>query len=60
MHSWVRIEAGPVADSDEVRPGVVLDFDEQGRVIGIEMVSASKQVGNPREMAFEVLGATQH
>jgi uncharacterized protein YuzE len=49
-----------VTDSDEVRPGVVLDFDEQGRVIGIEMLGASKQVGNPREMAFEVLGATQH
>jgi hypothetical protein len=24
------------------------------------MLGASKQVGNPREMAFEVLGATQH
>jgi uncharacterized protein YuzE len=57
---YIRLGAGPVADSDEVRPGVVLDFDEQGRVIGIEMLGASKQVGNPREMAFEVLGATQH
>lgn len=54
---YIRLGAGPVADSDEVRPGVVLDFDEQGRVIGIEMLGASKQVGNPREMAFEVLGA---
>jgi hypothetical protein len=24
------------------------------------MLGASKQVGNPREMAFEVLGTTQH
>jgi uncharacterized protein YuzE len=57
---YIRLGAGPVTDSDEVRPDVVLDFDEQGRVIGIEMLGASKQVGNPREVAFEVLGATQH
>jgi uncharacterized protein YuzE len=57
---YIRLGTGRVTDSDEVRPGVVLDFDEEGRVVGIEMLGASKQVGNPREMAFEVLGADHH
>lgn len=44
-----------VADSDEVRPGVVLDFDAEGKVLGIEMPDVSQRAGNPREMAFELL-----
>ena len=44
-----------MVDSDEVRPGVVLDFDAQGRVLGIEMLDVSSRTDNPRELAFEML-----
>lgn len=52
---YIRLAAGVVADSDEVRPGVVLDIDTQGNVLGIEMLDVSKRTQNPREMAFELL-----
>jgi uncharacterized protein YuzE len=52
---YIRLAAGTVAESDEVRPGVVLDFDAAGRVLGIEMLDVSKRADNPREMAFELL-----
>lgn len=52
---YIRLAAGQVADSDEVRPGVVLDFDAEGRVLGIEMLDVSHRADNPREMAFELL-----
>ena len=52
---YIRLAAGTVADSDEVRPGVVLDFDADGRVLGIEMLDVSQLADNPREMAFELL-----
>lgn len=52
---YIRLAAGTVADSDEVRPGVVLDFDADGRVLGIEMLDVSRRADNPREMAFEML-----
>ena len=52
---YIRLAAGEVVDSDEVRPGVVLDFDAQGRVLGIEMLDVSSRTDNPREMAFEML-----
>ena len=32
---YIRPASGEVSDSDEVRPGVVLDFDAHGNVLGI-------------------------
>ena len=55
--TYIRLRAGTVAESDEVRPGVVLDFDSSGRVLGIEMIDASELIDNPRELAMELIGA---
>ena len=54
---YIRLRAGEVADSEEIRDGVVVDYDAAGQVLGIELLSASKRADNPREMAFELLGA---
>jgi hypothetical protein len=48
----IRWAAGPVADSDEVRPGVVPGFDAEGRVLGLELLDLVRRTANPREMAF--------
>jgi uncharacterized protein YuzE len=53
---YIRLKAGTVAESDEVRPGVVLDFDAEGRVLGIEMLDVSERTDNPRELAMELVG----
>ena len=52
---YVRLAAGEVVDSDEVWPGMVLDFDGHGRVLGIEMLDASSCIDNPRELDFRML-----
>lgn len=36
-----------VEESDEVRPGVVLDYDRDGRLVAIELLDASKHVQDP-------------
>ena len=54
---YIRLRAGTVAESDEVRPGVVFDFDADGRVLGIEMLDVSECTDNPRELAMELVGA---
>ena len=54
---YIRLANGAVSDSDEVRPGVVLDFDAEGNVLGIEMLNVSLRTPNPREMAFEMLAS---
>lgn len=53
---YIRLAAGTVVDSDEVRPGLVLDFDADGRVLGIEMLDVSQRTDNPRELAMELVG----
>ena len=55
---YIRLSEGIVADSDEVRDGVVLDYDANGRVLGIEVLSISKRTDNPSEMAFELMPST--
>lgn len=53
---YIRLRAGTVVESDEVRPGVVFDFDADGRVLGIEMLDVSERTDNPRELAMELVG----
>jgi len=39
---YIRLVEGISTDSEEVAPGVVLDFDEHNRVIGVEIEDASR------------------
>ncbi len=41
---YIKLAAGTSTDSQEVAPGVVLDFDETNRVIGIEIEDATTAV----------------
>jgi uncharacterized protein YuzE len=40
--AYIKLTDGPVAESEEVAPGVVLDFDAEGRVLAVEFLPASK------------------
>ncbi len=39
---YVKLGDGKVAESEAVQPGVILDFDESGKVVGVEILSVSK------------------
>ncbi len=53
--TYIRLATGTVFDSDEVRPNVFFDLDENGRVLGIEMLDVSKMTDKPNELALEML-----
>jgi len=53
--AYIRLAETDVADSDEVTPGIVLDFDADGHVIGIEILDAAQFGRNIRDIHFEVL-----
>lgn len=45
-----------VAESDEDKPGVILDYDERGDLVSMEILDASRRVTEARKMDFQVAG----
>ena len=50
----VRLSDVPVEESDEDKPGVILDYDKNGNVVGIEILDASKRMGDPMSVEYAV------
>jgi uncharacterized protein YuzE len=46
---YIRLVEGGIVESEEVHPGVILDFDAQGQVVGVEMLKISSRM-SPEEM----------
>ena len=44
----------PVTESDEEKPGVILDYDERGDLVSLEILDASKRMKNPTKVEYEV------
>ncbi len=40
---YVRFRDDRVAESDEVRPGIIVDFNEKGEVVGVEVLWFSRR-----------------
>jgi len=41
-----------VAETAQIAPDFILDYDEDGQVIGLEVRSASQRVDNPTQLAY--------
>ena len=41
---YLSLSEEAASDSTEVSPGIIVDFDENGRAVGIEMLHLSKRV----------------
>lgn len=44
----------PIEESDEEKPGMILDFDKDGNIVGMEILDASKRMENPRAVEYAV------
>ncbi len=52
---YIVLKEAPVAETDELSPGVIADFDQDGNIIGLEVISASKRVNLPQRVEHEVI-----
>ena len=52
----IILRPGKIAESDEPRPGLILDYDKSGRLVSIEMLDASEQVKSPQSVEFALSG----
>lgn len=46
----------PVEESDEEKPGLILDYDKSGNIVSVEILDASKRIENPRSLDYAVAG----
>ncbi len=50
---YLRLDDSPIAESEEVSPGVVLDYNGSNEVVGIEMRDLSKRSSDLNLYALE-------
>lgn len=43
-----------VNESDEDKPGIIIDYSEKGEIVGIEILNASKRLDSPAKFEYEV------
>ncbi|MGA7193758.1 MAG: DUF2283 domain-containing protein [Anaerolineales bacterium] len=48
----------PVVESDEDKPGVILDYDTKGNLVSLEILDASRRVNLPSKIEYQVSPAT--
>jgi uncharacterized protein YuzE len=41
---YLRLDESTIVDSEEVKPGVVLDFNAAGQVVGVEILQVSVEI----------------
>jgi uncharacterized protein YuzE len=52
----VIFSSAAIQESDEEKPGVILDYDKDGNIVGLEILDASKRTDNPRAVEYAVAG----
>jgi len=53
---YFRLDDSSIIESEEVKPGIILDFNERSEVVGIEILNVGKRVPAAilKQMHFEV------
>jgi uncharacterized protein YuzE len=50
----ILFQETPIAESDEDESGIIFDYDNQGNVVGLEVLSASKRIDNPQLVNYVI------
>ena len=55
---YLDLDEAPAIESEEISPGIILDYNAEGKVVGIEMLYLSKRVSADKldRMQWETVG----
>ena len=51
---YIQFSENKVSESDEDKPGIIIDYDDEGNIVGIEVLEASKKMIQPNGVTYEV------
>jgi uncharacterized protein YuzE len=51
---YIKLNDKPIDESDEDKPGIILDYAKDGSVVGIEILNASSKMSQPNVLEHEV------
>ncbi|MDQ6755893.1 MAG: DUF2283 domain-containing protein [Bacteroidota bacterium] len=51
---YIRLNNNPVAESDSEKAGIILDYDKEENIVGIEVLNASKKMERPLKVEYEI------
>ncbi len=53
---YLRFDESEIVESEEVHPGIILDFNKNAEVVGVEILRVKNRIplANLRQMQFEV------
>ena len=54
---YLNLTDRPIKDSEEVADGIVVDYDAEGRIVGVEILDASRRTDDPtvlKQFSFEL------
>ena len=50
----IRWSEEKIKESDESKPGIIIDYSANGSIVGIEILEASKRIPLPGKVEYEV------
>jgi len=51
---YLNLTDRPIKDSEEVADGIVVDYNDEGRIVGIEILDASTRTDDPEVLKHSV------
>jgi uncharacterized protein YuzE len=49
---YLRLDDAKIVESEEIAPGVVVDFDDKNRVVGVEVFAIPKRVPKSKPLKY--------
>ncbi|MBE9176717.1 DUF2283 domain-containing protein [Synechocystis salina LEGE 06155] len=50
----ITLKETDIEESDEETPGIILDYDAEGNIVGIEILQASQRIDNPQAIEYQI------
>ncbi len=53
---YIRFSDDDIAESDEQKPGIIIDYNAKEEIVAIEVLNASRNMQSPNSVIYEVAG----